>query len=288
MDLIYHLLTMSGIYVILTLSLNLTVGYAGLFNLGQGAFFGIGAYTAALLSIKLGFPFLIEIPTTALVTGLLGMIIGVPALRLSGDYLALATFGLGVIVYTILNNWISFTGGPMGIPGIPRPTIFTLSFNSSASYMLLVTVFALLIIVFMNRLTRSAFGRVLLAIREDETATLAIGKNTSKFKILAFLVCAFIAGIAGSLYAHYISFVDPSSFTTAESFLIFSMVVFGGMESIPGSILGATTLILFPESLRLLGIPTFYAAQIRKMLYGLLLVIIILKRPQGLWGKYPF
>jgi branched-chain amino acid transport system permease protein len=279
---------MSCIYGILTLSLNLTVGYAGLFNVGQCAFFGIGAYAAALLSVKLGVPFLIEILLSALITGIFGSIIGIPALRLRGDYLALATFGFGVIVFTLFSNWVSFTGGPMGISGIPRPIIFTFSFNSLGQYTILSIVFLLINVICVKRLTKSAFGRVLRAIREDEVAALALGKNISKFKTLTFIVGSFFAGIAGSLYAHYISFIDPSSFTTAESFLIFSMVVFGGMESITGSILGAAVLILLPESLRLIGIPTFYAAQIRKIFYGLALVIIILKRPQGLLVKYSY
>ncbi len=288
MDLIYHLLVMSCIYAILTLSLNLTVGYAGLFNVGQCAFFGIGAYAAALLSVKLGMPFLIEIFLSAFITGGFGSIIGIPALRLRGDYLALATFGFGVIVFSLFSNWVSLTGGPMGISGIQRPVIFGFTFHSLSAYTLLSIGFLLINVVCVMRLTQSPFGRVLRAMREDEVAALALGKNISRFKTLTFIVGAFFAGIAGSLYAHYISFIDPSSFTTAESFLIFSMVVFGGMESITGSILGAAVLILFPESLRFIGIPTFYAAQIRKIFYGLVLVLIILKRPRGLMGKYGY
>ncbi len=288
MNVVYHLLIMSGIYMILAISLNLLLGYAGLFSVGHGAFYGIGAYTAAILATKLFFPFWGEILAAACIAGLFGFIIGFPTLRLRGDYLALATFGFAVIIYSVFNNWYDLTRGPLGIRGIPKVAFFSIQFNSLWSYTILVGIFVVITSFCIRRFTRSAFGRVLEAIREDDLAALAIGKNIAKFKVLAFVIGAFFAGIAGVLYAHYITFIDPSSFVVQESFLIFSMVIFGGMGSIGGSVLGAAILVILPEGLRYLGLPSAIAANMRQMIYGALIVFIINWRPEGLLGKSKF
>ena len=155
-------------------------------------------------------------------------------------------------------------------------------------YIPLVYAFVLLTLIVIHRITSSPFGRVLKAIREDETAAQSLGKNTSRYKLLSFMVGAFFAGIAGSLYAHYITFIDPSSFTVMESITVLLMVIFGGMGSISGSIVGAVILVVIPELLRFVGLPSSIAAPMRQMLYGLLLVLLMLKRPQGLMGTYRF
>ena len=276
---------MSGIYIILALSLNLLLGYAGLFSVGHGAFYGIGAYTAAILATKLFFPFWAELLTAACVAGFFGFLIGFPTLRLRGDYLALSTFGFAVILYTIFNNWYGLTRGPLGIRGIPTVAFFGLEFKPLWSYAILVGIFVFITIFCIRRFTRSAFGKVLEAIREDDIAALAIGKNIARFKVLAFIISAFFAGIAGVLYAHYVTFIDPTSFIIQESFLIFSMVIFGGMGSIGGSILGASILVILPEALRYLGLPSAIAANMRQMIYGALIVFIINWRPEGLLGR---
>jgi branched-chain amino acid transport system permease protein len=285
MNVVFHLLIMSGIYIILALSLNLLLGYAGLFSVGHGAFYGIGAYAAAILATKLGFPFWGEILAAACIAGLCGFVIGFPTLRLRGDYLALATFGFAVIIYSVFNNWYDLTRGPLGIRGIPKVVLFSIPFTSLWSYTILVVFFVLLTLFCIRRLTRSAFGKVLEAIREDDVAAMAIGKNIAKFKVLAFVIAAFFAGIAGVLYAHYVTFIDPSSFLIQESFLIFSMVIFGGMGSLGGSILGAAILVILPEALRFLGLPSAVAANLRQMIFGGLIVFIINWRPEGLLGK---
>jgi branched-chain amino acid transport system permease protein len=285
MNVVFHLLIMSGIYIILAVSLNLVLGYAGLFSVGHGAFYGIGAYAAAILATKLFFPFWGEILAAACIAGLFGLVIGFPTLRLRGDYLALATFGFAVIIYSIFNNWYDLTRGPLGIRGIPKVVLFSISFASLWSYTLLVVIFVLITIFCIRRVTRSAFGKVLEAIREDDVAALAIGKNIAKFKVLAFVIGAFFAGIAGVLYAHYVTFIDPSTFVVQESFLIFSMVIFGGMGSIGGSVLGAAILVILPEGLRYVGLPSAIAANLRQMIYGALIVFIINWRPEGLLGK---
>ena len=288
MEYLLHILVIAGIYTILALSLNLIVGYTGLPALGHAAFSCIGAYTSSLLALNVGLSPWIGLLAGACFAALSGIIIGYPAVRLTGDYLALATFGLGVIVYSIAKNWISLTRGPMGLPGIPGFSLFGFQLSAIWSYLLLVLIFVLLTIFVFKRIVTSPFGRILRSIREDEIASEALGKNTVRYKLLVFIIGAFFAGIAGSLYAHYITFIDPSSFTVMESITILLMVIFGGMGSISGSIVGAVILVVFPELLRFLGMPSSIAAPMRQMIYGLLLIILMLKRPQGIMGAYRF
>lgn len=288
MEYLLHILLMAGIYVILTLSLNLIVGYTGLPALGHAAFSCIGAYTSSLLALNIGLSPWIGLLIGACAAALLGIIIGYPAVRLKGDYLALATFGLGVIVYSIAKNWVALTRGPMGLPGIPGFSILGIQLSEIWMYLLLVLLFVMVTIFVINRIVNSPFGRVLRSIREDEIAAEALGKNIIRHKLLVFIIGAFFAGIAGSLYAHYITFIDPSSFTVMESITILLMVIFGGMGNIAGSIVGATVLFVLPELLRFLGMPPSIAAAMRQMIYGLLLVILMIKRPQGIMGAYRF
>ena len=285
MDVAFNMIIVIGIYMILALSLNLLIGYAGLFSVGQGAFYGVGAYAAAILSTRYGLPFAVEVVAAAAITGLVGYVIGRPILRLRGDHLALATFGLAVIAYSVFNNWSDLTRGPLGIRGIPPVSLFSFRFTSLWSYAALVTAFVAFTLLCLWRLTHSPFGKVLEAIREDDVAALAIGKNITRFKVAAFVISSCFAGLAGVLYAHYITYIDPSSFVIGESFLIFSMVVFGGMGSNLGSMVGAAVLVALPELLRFVGLPGDIAAQMRDVIYGALIVIVINWRPQGLLGK---
>lgn len=286
MEYLLHILVITGIYIILTLSLNLVVGYTGLASLGHAAFSCVGAYTSALLALNYGVSPWLGLIIGACAAAILGIVIGSPSLRLKGDYLALATFGLGVIVYSVAKNWISVTRGPMGLPGIPGFSIFGVGISEIWAYLVLVAACVFVTYIVMNRIVSSPFGRMLRGIREDETAALAIGKDVKKYKIIVFVIGAFFAGIAGSLYAHYITFIDPSSFTVMESITILLMVVFGGMGSLSGSFVGAAVLVILPELLRFVGLPSSIAAPLRQMIYGLLLVILVLKRPQGILGKY--
>ena len=288
MEYLGHILIIAGIYIILTLSLNLIVGYTGLPALGHAAFSCIGAYTSSLLALNMGSSCWVGLLAGACTAALSGLVIGYPAVRLKGDYLALATFGLGVIVYSIAKNWVSLTRGPMGLPGIPTFSVFGFQFSEIWSYLLLVLTFVLFTIFVINRIVNSPFGRILRSIREDEIASKALGKDTTKYKLLVFIIGAFFAGIAGSLYAHYITFIDPSSFMVMESVTILLMVIFGGLGSISGSIVGAVILVVLPEILRFMGMPSSIAAPMRQMLYGLLLIILMLKRPQGIMGVYRF
>jgi len=288
MEYFIHILIISGIYIILTLSLNLIVGYTGLPALGHIAFACVGAYTSSLLALNFGVLPWIGLLIGACLAALLGLIIGIPSIRLKGDYLALATFGFGVIVYSVSKNWVELTRGPMGLPGIPGFSVFSFQFSGVWAYLILVAIFVSLTGFAISRIVHSPFGRILRSIRDDEIASLSIGTNVNKYKLIVFVIGAFFAGIAGSLYAHYITFIDPSSFTVMESIAVLLMVVFGGMGSIRGSFVGALALVIFPEMLRFLGMPSSVAAPLRQMIYGLLLIVLMLKRPQGIIGEYRF
>ena len=288
MEYFIHILIIAGIYIILTLSLNLLVGYTGLPALGHIAFASVGAYTSSLLALNYGVSPWIGLIAGSCLASLFGIVIGFPSIRLSGDYLALATFGFGVIVYSVLKNWVDLTRGPMGLPGIPTFSMFGFEINSVWSYLVLVIFFVVFTTIIINLIIDSPFGRVLKSIRDDETASRSIGKNTDKYKLTVFVIGAFFAAIAGSLYAHYITFIDPSSFTMMESISVLLMVVFGGMGSIRGSFVGALILVIFPEMLRFLGMPGSVAAPLRQMIYGLLLIVLMIKRPQGIIGQYRF
>lgn len=288
MEYVLHVLVIAGIYVILAESLNLVVGFAGIPAMGHAAFSCIGAYTSSLLALRFGVSPFLGMFAGAVAGGILGLIVAYPALRLRGDYLALATFGAGIIVYNVARNWIGLTRGPMGLPGIPPFSLGGSDINSPWSYLILVAGVAALVVWACRNITRSTFGRNLTSVREDETAAIALGKDTAKLKLIAFVAGAFFAGIAGSLYAHYITFIDPSSFTMMESITILLMVIFGGLGSIAGSVVGAVLLVVIPELLRFVGLPSSVAAPLRQMMYGLLLVLLMLWRPQGLLGRYKF
>ena len=285
---IENLFILGGIFSILSVSLNLSMGYTGLFNLGHAAFFAIGAYVSALLVLGLGLPFWVAILVAGLFAAAMGYMVSVPARRLRGDYLALGTLGFAFIVEAVLKNWTDLTRGPLGIPGIPKPELFGYVFSGLESYLLLTLAFLAVTVFVVHRTVNSPFGRVLKAVREDETAAQALGKNTLRYKSLALSISAFFAGIAGSLYAHYITFIDPTSFSFPVLILLLSMVIIGGTASIRGSVAGAFLLILLPEPLRFIGLPSNLIGAGRQMIYAVLLLAILLRRPQGLFGEYVF
>lgn len=258
------------------------MGYTGLFNVGHIAFFGLGAYASALLSLKLGLPFGLAIIAAGLVAALGGWLISFPALKLKGDYLAIGTLGIAIIIESAERNWTALTRGPLGLPGIPRPALV----NSLFGYLILAVIIAVLTYIIIRQITAAPFGRVLKAIREDEIAAQAMGKNTIKYKTIVLTVSAFFAGLAGSLYAHYITYIDPSAFSLMEAILVFSMVIIGGIASCKGAVIGAAILILLPEPLRFIGFPSSMLGPLRQMIYSAILVLLILKRPQGICGEY--
>ncbi|NMB12457.1 MAG: branched-chain amino acid ABC transporter permease [Firmicutes bacterium] len=259
------ILVIAWINVILAVSLNLINGFTGQFSLGHAGFMAVGAYASGLLTIYLDWPFPIVLIIAGLISALIGLLIGLPTLRLRGDYLAIATLGFGEIVRVVLLN-LRITGGPRGLGGIaPKTTFF------SAEVVAIITVLVI------SNIIRSSHGRALVAIREDEIAAEAMGIDTTKYKVLAFSVGAAFAGIAGGLFAHHQMFIDPRSFTFQRSIEILVMVVLGGLGSITGSIVAAVVLTILPEALR--GM-----AQYRMIVYSLLLIGLMLVRPQGLFG----
>jgi branched-chain amino acid transport system permease protein len=288
MDYIIHIIILIGIYTILSISLNLLVGYTGILSLAHAAFFGVGAYTSALLALKFNGPFFINIFIVLFTSALFGAIVGMPSLRIKGDLFIIATFAFQIFFFSIINNWDTLTEGPAGLSGIPRPVIFGVVVSTTYGFLLLISFFCLVIMLIDFRITRSPFGRVLKAIREDELFTQAVGKNVAVYKVLIFAIGASMAAIAGAMYAHYISFIDPSSFTVMESIFIISIVIIGGAGSLWGPVVGAILLVALPELLRFIGLPNSIVANFRQIFYGALLVVFMMWRPQGLLGKYAF
>lgn len=254
------------INIILVASLNLINGFAGQFSIGHAGFMAVGAYLGAVLTVKMHLPFLVAILGGALAAGMLGFLIGLPTLRLNGDYLAIATLGLGEIIrITILN--IPYVGGASGFMGIPRYTTFT--------WVFFLTVFT---IFFIKNLINSSHGRAIISIRENEIAAEAMGIDTTKYKVLAFTIGAAFAGVAGTLFSHYFYIAHPASFTFMKSFDILTMVVLGGLGSITGSITAAVLLTFVSAALA--SYPEW-----RMVIYSLVLIVLMIYRPQGLFGN---
>jgi branched-chain amino acid transport system permease protein len=284
MDLFLHLCIMIVIYIIFALSLNLEVGYTGLFNFGHVAFFGIGAYTSALLTLH-RVPFELSFLLALAMAGLCGFLLSLPSLRLRGDYFGIATLGFGEIIRMVFQNEVWLTKGPMGLPGIPKPILFSYRFATLPQYLSLVLAFALLTFLVLRVVLRSPFGRVLKAIREDEIAAAALGKNVLRFRIKSFIIGSLFAGLAGALWAHYTTFVSPGDFTLLETILVLLIVVLGGKGTEWGPVWGAIVLIFFQESLRFLRFPadwTRYLAPLQQMILGGLLILLMIFRPEGL------
>lgn len=274
---IMRILILGGIYIVLALSLNLLTGFTGQVSLGHAAFYGIGAYTSALLSLKFGYSFLITATCGGIMAAMFGVLLGSPTLKLQGSYLSIVTLGFCEIARIIELNWMGLTRGPLGIPGIPSPKIFGFIIEKDRDYYYLIVVLIVITIFVIKNIINSKTGRAMIAIREDDIAAEAMGINIFKYKLLAFTISAFFAGLAGSFYAHYVTFIDPQSFTFDESIQILSMVILGGMGSIPGTIIGALVLVSIPEILR-------SVQEYRMVLYGIVLVVMMLVRPQGLFG----
>ena len=265
------ILTMVCINVILAVSLNLATGFLGQLVLGHAGFMSVGAYSAALFTMYSGLPTVVSFPLALLVGGIVaaafGVIIGVPALRLKGDYLAILTLGFGEIIRVLILA-MPFTGGAAGLSGIPLLTTFTYVF-----------IIAIITVAVIFAFIHSRHGRAVIAIREDEIAAEAAGIHTTYYKLLAFVLAAFFAGIAGGLYAHHIGVLDPSKFDFYYSVEILILVVLGGMGSITGSIVAAIVLTLLPELLR--GFSEY-----RMLIYSVILICVMLFKPSGLLGQH--
>ena len=286
MEYLFHILIILNIYVMLVLSANLTIGMANLLTLCQAAFYGIGAYIGTFFLMQFNLPFVIIAAVVMLLTGAFSWLVSFASVRLKGDYFVIATMGFQMIVYTVLYNWIDVTRGPYGIPGIPGVKLFGLfELQGVYAYFVLSLVVAVAVVLLLRQLIKSPFGRVLNAIRSEETMVQAMGRNTRRFKSWAFFISAAVAGLAGVIYASYVSYIDPTSFTLDESIFIISALFIGGIGNTKGPIMGAIFVVLLPELLRFVGLPDSVAANLRQVIYGLALIIVMYFRPQGLWGK---
>ncbi len=288
MDYLIHILILINLYIILSSSLNLILGYNGILSLAHSGFFGIGAYSVAILTTGFGISFVASVFIAFLFAVILCVIIGISSLRLKGDYFIVATFAFQIIILSLMYNLLSVTNGPMGIRGIPAPEIFGFMFSSKISFFLLSTITSISCFLLLLHIVKSPFGRVLKAIRENEILASSLGKNTFLFKVIAFALAGGLAAVAGCLYASYISFIDPSSFSILESIFIISIVIIGGRGNLWGSLIGSIVLVSFPEILRFLGLPNTIAANVRQIFYGMLLVWFMFYRPQGMLKEIVF
>ena len=259
------IITLALINIMLAVSLNLIVGFTGQLCLGHAGFMSIGAYVSAVLTQKAGMPFIVSIFLGAIIACIFAALIGYPTLKLTGDYFAITTLAFCEIIRIIIMN-IDLVGGARGFTGIPRETNFTLAF-----------LFMVITVIVIYNIIHSSQGRAMLSVRENEIAAESMGINAFKYKMIAFIIAAFFAGLAGGLYAHYMGYIQPASFDFNKSIDYLTFVVFGGMGSLSGSIIATIVLTFLPELLRGLG-------EFRMLIYPLALIILMIFRPQGLLG----
>lgn len=280
---ILHLIIISCVFAILAMSLNLLLGITGQASIAHAGFFGIGAYISALLTMKLNIPFWISLPCAGVGAGIAGILIGIPSLRMRGIHFAIATFAFNELLHLVFYNWKAVTNGSDGIPSIPAPNPIPIPFLGEvefsnkliyAYFAILVTMFVLAII---NRIVKSRVGRAFVSIREHEELAISLGINSTGFKIMSFVVSSFFAGIAGSIYAHYLGFFSPGACSSWVSLEIIAIVIVGGMGSLWGSVIGAVFLTTLPEIFRFMQL-------LAPVIYGFILIIVIIFMPQGLAG----
>ena len=292
--------TVFAIWAILTVSLNLVLGFTGLLSVGHVGFFGIGAYTVAVLTSDPAYeqlrtealptpalPFFAALPVGIVLAGLVALAVGVVFNRFRDDIFVLATFGFALIAFNVFLNWRGMTRGAFGIHEIARPAIGGWVFNDPTEFLLLVLVFLALVVLLAWFIVTSSFGRVLTAIREDEQAIQVFGYQATHYKLAVWVVSAMIAGLAGGLFSSWARFIDPNSFILLESVLLVSIVILGGLATIWGSLVGAMAFVLLEEGMRFLPfVPNEHVGQIRQVVLGVMLVVLMLFRPQGLLGRY--
>ena len=287
-----HIMVLCSIYAILAVGCNLILGYGGMIQMGHGAFFAIGAYAAAILSTRTSIPWIPEVLISMGLALAVGLVLAWTMVPLNPDFFSLATFGFTIVVVTVLMNWTSLTSGAAGIPGIRGIELGALHIRQGGGFLILAVILAAASMWFVYLLVRSSFGRALKAMRDDDVGFEATGRSAARAKVYSYGLGAMLAGLGGNLYAHYISYIDPNSVGVDLSFLILTMVVIGGVGTFSGPIVGTLLLVMFPETLRFVGLPASVGGLIRQALYGFLLVVILFFRPAGLmgginWGKRP-
>lgn len=288
MDYLFHIMVLIALYSIFAISLNLELGYTGLYNFGHVAFFGIGAYTSALLSLA-GMPVSASMVCAMALAGVVGGLLAFPALRLTGDYFGIATLVFAEMVRLFFLNERGLTRGPMGLPGIPRPFWIPEGVAGLPLYLLFCIILSALVFLLVRRLTTSPFGRALKVVREDEHVAQALGKNVFVLKIKSVVIGSVLAGLAGALWAHYVSYISPGDFTLNETILVLLCVVLGGRGTNWGPIMGAFAVVFFGEAVRFLPIPPDFGQFVgpfQGMVYGVILVVMMLKRPEGILPEH--
>lgn len=275
---IIRIISLIGVYSVLALSLNLITGYMGQTSMGHAALYCVGAYVSALFSVKLGTSFLVSALLGTIGAGLAGVLLGFATMRLSGSYLAITTLGFAEVVKMITLNWTSVTYGPMGVKNIPRPVFFGITMtNLNGGFYWMTLIIVGVTILICQAIANSKMGRAITAIKEDELAAKLMGVEVNRYKVQTIAIASAIAGFAGAYYAHMNQYIDPNTFNFDISIAILSIVIFGGMGTIKGMIFGSIILISFPEILR-------WLSEFRFVIYGLILVIMMRFRPQGLFG----
>lgn len=269
------ILNMIGLNVLVVVGLNLLIGYAGQISLGHAAFYGMGAYISGIITTRYGFPSWPTILLAILITGVVAYIMGIPTLKLKGEYLVMATLGFNVIVYILMVQMLWLTGGPSGLAGIPYLTIWGFAFNSDFRIYYLIWFFCFMVILLSLNLVRSRVGRALRAIHGSEIAANATGINVTRYKVQIFVLSAVLASLAGCLYAHYITFISPGSFGFFYSVQVVTMVIVGGMGSIWGSLFGATILTILPQLLHMVK-------EYNIITFGAILIFVLMFFPKGL------
>jgi branched-chain amino acid transport system permease protein len=278
---VLHVIVLVGYYSAVALSLDIIAGFLGELSFGHAGFLAVGAYTGALLTLKVftgWWGFWLSLPIGGLMALVMGIAIGIPTLRIKGHYFFIVTMGFGEIVRFILLNWISLTRGPLGLTGIASPQIGTFMFRERSHYYYLILALGLVTLVAVRRLRNSYIGRAWVAIRENDLAAETMGVNLTYYKVLAFLVSAFFAGLAGVFFAHYLNYLHPNNFVALESIMILMMVILGGQGTIWGPIVGAVILVGAQEILR-------PVAEMRMLFVGVLMVVLMVFRPNGLLGR---
>ncbi|MDA3797756.1 MAG: branched-chain amino acid ABC transporter permease [Kiritimatiellae bacterium] len=288
MNYFLHLGVMIAIYIMLAYSLNLVIGYGGLLALSQAAFYGIGAYAYTLVSMHLGLSFFPATLIAMFVCGVIGCLFAMAVLKFRNETFALATIGFQMIVFVILYNWTPFTKGPYGISGIARPTFFGLTIESVPQFFIFVVIIALLVTGIMKILYISPFALSLKALRDDEKAAQTLGISPYRQYVRAMIICSAIAAIPGACFASYVTYIDPTSFTLQESIFIASILLVGGSGNLKGPTAGVLLMLLLPEVLRFVGMPNAVAANMREIIYGLMLILLMYFRPKGIAGAYAF
>jgi branched-chain amino acid transport system permease protein len=284
--LIIHLATLVLIYGILAVSLNLIMGITGLFDMGHAGFFGIGAYTTAILMTSFNLPWIPSVLASILMAGLVAWVVGIPTLKLRGDYFAVVTMAAGEIARSVFSNWMDVTRGPLGIPNIPDIRFLGIDFKPGLPFFGLALFLLILVVFISQRLIFSPFGRILKGIREDEGAGVeALGKNSYLNKVYIFIIGSGMAGLAGSLFATYISYIDPSTFTLMLTNYILLIIILGGKGNSIGAVIATVLFVVLREGTRFLGLPTSIAAPLQQWIFGLLLVLVTIFAPRGLFPE---